>query len=68
MQSRIDKALDNCVLDSFNITIGRLTSMRFGDRDFNCSSEVINGLLGRILMQDIHPDGLNEVKLSYFGE
>ena len=68
MQSRIDKALDNYVMDSFNITIGRLTDMRFGDRDFRCSSDVINGLLGRMLMQDIHPDGLNELKLSYFGE
>ena len=29
-------------------------------------SDVINGLIGRLLMQDIHPEGLEEITLSNF--
>ena len=31
-------------------------------------SDVINGLIGRLLMQDIHPDGLDEITLSNFSK
>ena len=48
IQNRIDKAtLDNHFVESFNIT----NTWR--------SSVDINMLLGRILMQDIHPNGFN---------
>ena len=31
-------------------------------------SDVINGLIGRLLMQDIHYDGLDEITLSNFSD
>ena len=52
MQSRIDKAMhDSKFIESFNITLG-LESNGY---------DVINGLIGRILMQDIHRDGFKQI-------
>ena len=41
---------------SFNLALG------YGKKE----SEVANGLLGRLLMQDIHYDGFDEITLSNF--
>ena len=38
------------------------------DTYFEFRSDMINGLIGRLLMQDIHPDGLEEIALSKFDE
>lgn len=47
-QNRIDKAtLNSELIDSFEINLGS------HDVDY----DVINGVIGRILMQDIHPEG-----------
>ena len=52
MQHCIDKViLDSELIESFDITIGKRAYV-------NEDNEVINGLIGRILMQDIHQDGL----------
>ena len=45
-------------MKSFNITLGRFYQIS--------SSDTINELLGRLLMQDIHPDGFEEIILSQF--
>ena len=59
MQDRIDKViLDNEFIESFNINLGV----------HYCDYDVINGLIGRILMQDIHPDGFKEIAFSHFFE
>lgn len=56
MQSRIDKAMqDDPFIDSFNISMG--------ENGF-ASYDVINQLIGRILMQDIHVDGFKQITLS----
>ena len=58
IQMRINNALQNEVMKSFNITPGS-----------NCGeiqSDVINELLSRLLMQDIHPAGFDEITLSNF--
>ena len=48
MQNRIDKVTGGLkFIESFEINLGGK------DVDF----DVINGLLSRIMMQDIHPDG-----------
>jgi len=53
IQSRIDKAIhDSDYIESFNITLGGRKSNGY---------DVINGLIGRILMQDIHDDGFKEI-------
>ena len=50
IQSRIDNAIHKSeYVESFNITFGLE-----GNID---GPDVLNELLGRILMQDIHPDG-----------
>ena len=47
-QNRIDKAtLNSELIDSFEFNLGS------HDVDY----DVINGVIGRILMQDIHPEG-----------
>ena len=47
-QNRIDKAtLNSELIDSFEINLGS------HDVDY----DVINGVISRILMQDIHPEG-----------
>ena len=53
MQSRIDNViLDAEFIKSFNITFGRRGAYwTYG----YCSYGVLNELIGRILMQDIHP-------------
>ena len=45
-------------MKSFNITIGLYSGI--------VRSDMINGLVGRLLMQDIHPDGFEEITLSQF--
>ena len=55
IQDRIDKViLNNEFIESFNIDLG----VNYVDYD------VINGLIGRILMQDIHPDGFKQIAFS----
>ena len=47
-QNRIDKAtLNSELIDSFEINLGQ----------HSVDYDVINGVIGRILMQDIHPEG-----------
>ena len=58
LQNRIDRAiLDSNFIESFNITIGV-------DHCKGADKEVMNQLLGRILIQDIHRDGFKEITLS----
>ena len=45
-------------MKSFNLTIGLYSGF--------VQSDVINGLIGRLLMQDIHLDGFEEITLSQF--
>ena len=48
MQDRIDKVTNDLeLIESFEINLG----------DHQVYYDVINGLLSRIMMQDIHPDG-----------
>ena len=61
LQDRIDRALlqsDSKYIESFDITIGTEEQVDY---------DVINGLLGRILMQDTHFDGFKEIYLGEFG-
>ena len=59
MQNRIDNALSNQYMKSFNITLSH-------DKEVGCG--VVNELIGRLLIQDIHPDGLDQIKFSSFTE
>ena len=56
MQDRIDKATNSQFIQSIDIDLGGNVV------DF----DVINGLISRILMQDI-PDGLKQITLNRFG-
>ena len=55
MQSRIDKALDFELIESFEINM------------FSKATDVFNELLSRIFMQDIYPDGFKRMTFSRFG-
>ena len=58
MQMRIDNALiDSQFIESFDISIG-----------IHAAKFYINELIGRILIQEIHPDGFKEITLSSFSE
>ena len=59
MQGRIDNALiDSQFVKAFNITFGRSGRTQ--------GSDIVNELLGRILMQDIHPEGFKQITLKGF--
>ena len=59
LQNRIDiLTRDSQFIQSFNITIGNSYTHN------EVPSDVINGLLERILMQDIHPDGFKSITFS----
>ena len=64
MQSRIDNViLDAEFIKSFNISFGRRGAYwNYG----YCSYGVLNELIGRILMQDIHHEGFEQITLSAF--
>ena len=47
-------------MKSFNIKINLYSGI--------VRSDMINGLIGRLLMQDIHPDGFEEITLSHFND
>ena len=58
MQNRIDKATCGLeFIESFSINMGNRT----------VDYDVINGLISRIMMQDIHPDGFKSITFSVFG-
>ena len=48
-------------MKSFNITIGK-------NSDQLLANDTMNELIGRLLMQDIHPNGFEEIFLSQFYE
>ena len=57
MQDRIDKVIpDKEFIESFSIDLG----------SHKVDYDVINGLIGRILMQDIHPDGFKQIAFNGF--
>ena len=59
IQSRIDNVIqDSEFIDSFNITLGG---------NGLATEDVMNELIGRILMQEIHPKGFKNIALNTFG-
>ena len=57
MQDRIDKVIPDIeFIESFSIDLG----------SHKVDYDVINGLIGRILMQDIHPDGFKQITFNGF--
>ena len=60
IQNRINNVLQNDALKSFKIAPN--------SKGEEIESDVINGLIGRLLIQDIHPDGFDEITLSCFSD
>ena len=60
IQMRINNALQNEVMKSFSISPN--------SKGGRVQSDVINELISRLLMQDIHPDGFDEITLSCFSD
>ena len=60
MQNRIDMALiDSKYIESFGIEIGSHEEVPY---------DVINGLIGLLMMQDTHAGGFKSIRLLDFGE